>query len=216
MNDAGQMPQHIVIEGPIGVGKTSLARKLADTFGAELILEQAEENPFLPRFYRDPANAALSAQLYFLLQRSQQLQDRAGDDIFGTLRVADFMLDKDRLFAEVVLGAEEYKLYEQIYAHMSVDVPPPDLVIYLQAPAETLRERIQRRGIDYERNVSLKYLQQLGEAYTRFFHDYDRAPVLIVNTSAFNPVDSPRDYEDLLREIRQVRAGRHFFNPVSL
>jgi len=203
----------VVVEGPIGVGKTSLARKLADTLSAELILEPAEENPFLERFYREPKSAALSAQLFFLLRRSQQLKDLHQQGLFSPTRVADFMLAKDRLFADLVLDPPERDLYGQIYDHVSVDSVTPDLVIYLQAPPETLRQRIVDRGIDYEQRIGIDYLERLSAAYTRFFHGFDAAPTLIVNTEAFDPVHREKDYEDLVRQIREMRGGRHYFNP---
>lgn len=203
----------VVVEGPIGVGKTSLARRLAQSFGSELILEQTEENPFLERFYRNPRAAALPTQLFFLFQRARQLQQFRQQDLFDPVRVADYLLDKDRLFARVTLDDEEYALYEQVYTKLAIDAPRPDLVIYLQAPAEVLMDRIARRGIRYEQLIERSYLERIADAYTRFFLHYDAAPLLIVNAAAIDLVDSEADYELLFREIRRMRHGRQYFNP---
>lgn len=207
--------RYLVVEGPIGVGKTSLAQLLAETLGAELLLERAEENPFLERFYRDPKHAALPTQLSFLFQRARQLQQLRQGDIFTPARVADFMLEKDRLFAQLNLDDDEFALYEQVYQHLSVDAPAPDLVVYLQAPVEVLMGRILRRGAGYEHFIQYEYLKRVAEAYAHFFHYYNRSPLLIVNASEINLVDNEADYAQLVREIRQVRSGRHYFNPAA-
>ena len=212
------MPEHfpyIVVEGPIGVGKTSLARRLAEDFGSELLLEKAEENPFLANFYRSPRQYALSAQLYFLLQRAQQVQDFRQADMFHGSYIADFMVDKDRLFAQLTLDADELALYEQIYHHLTLDAPRPDLVIYLQAPVDVLRERITRRGIDYEQQIRDDYLLRLSESYTRFFYDYDDGALLTVNTGAIDPVSNDADYLAIVDKIENIRSGRHYFNQSS-
>jgi deoxyguanosine kinase len=209
-------PGYIVVEGPIGVGKTSLARRLAQSFGTELLLETAEQNPFLERFYRKPKQVALPTQLFFLLQRAQQLHDLRQADMFRPVRVADFLIEKDRLFAELTLDSDELKLYEQIYTHMTADMPKPDLVIYLQAPVEILLDRIGRRGIAYEQLIEASYLQRLVDAYTRFFYDYSDSPLLIVNAAEINFVDNEADYQQLLERIGKIRSGRHYFNPASL
>ncbi len=209
-----QNPGFIVVEGPIGVGKTSLARRLAETFGSDLLLEGAAENPFLDRFYRNPRAAALQTQLFFLLQRAQQMQELRQGDMFEPVRVADFLMDKDRIFAKLTLDAEEYKLYEQVYSHLTIDVPTPDLVIYLQAPVDVLMKRINKRGIAYERTMEPAYLHALCETYTRFFHFYDEAPLLIVNAADINLVENQSDYEMLLEQMAQAKCGRHYFNPV--
>ena len=205
--------RYLVVEGPIGVGKTSLATRLAKTLGAELMLERAEENPFLERFYRDPKNAALPTQLSFLFQRARQLQQLRQGDIFQPLRVADFLLEKDPLFARLNLDDEELKLYEQVYQHLTLDAPRPDLVIYLQAPVDVLSRRINHRGIGYERLIQQEYLERVTDAYARFFHHYSSSPLLIVNAADINPVDNEEDYTLLVREIRRVNSGRHYFNP---
>lgn len=209
-----QNPGFIVVEGPIGVGKTSLARRLAETFGSELLLEGAADNPFLERFYRQPRAVALQTQLFFLLQRAQQMQELRQADMFEPVRVADFLMDKDRLFARLTLDSEEYKLYEQVYSHLTIDVPKPDLVIYLQAPVEVLMKRIHKRGIGYERAMESAYLKSLCDAYTQFFHFYDEAPLLIVNAADINLVASEADYQALLAQLSLVKSGRHYFNPM--
>ena len=205
----------IVIEGPIGVGKTSLARRLARSFGSELILEQADENPFLERFYRNPRAAALQAQLFFLFQRTRQLEDIRQHDLFDTVRVADYLIEKDRLFARLTLDDEEFALYDQVYARLAVDAPAPDLVIYLQAPVDVLLERIERRGIRYEQHMDRDYLEKLQEAYARFFHEYDASPLLIVNAAQADFVSNEQDYAQLLEQIGRIRRGRHFYNPLK-
>jgi deoxyguanosine kinase len=213
MSDA---PKHrfVVIEGPIGVGKTSLARRLAQTWNSEMILEQAEFNPFLERFYRDPIGAALPAQLHFLFQRTHQLSALRQDDLFATKYVADYLLEKDKLFARVTLDEAEYELYEQVYARMVVDPPRPDLVIYLQAPVDVLLERIARRRIKAEQSIERAYLEKLNEAYARFFHDYDAAPTLIVNAATLDPLANEGDYAELLAAIARMKRGKLYFNPL--
>jgi len=207
--------RYIVVEGPIGVGKTSLARRLAHSFGSELILEQAGENPFLERFYRNPRAAALQTQLFFLFQRTRQLEDIRQHDLFDTVRVADYLLDKDRLFAGLTLDEEEFALYEQVYSRLAVDAPVPDLVIYLQAPVDILLERIERRGIRYEQHIERAYLERLQEAYARFFHDYDASPLLIVNAAQADFISNELDYTQLLDQVRRIRRGRHYYNPLK-
>jgi deoxyguanosine kinase len=210
-----ERPGYIVVEGPIGVGKTSLAKRLAESFETDLMLEGADENPFLERFYQDPGSGALPAQLFFLFQRVRQIEDMRQSDMFQPVRVADFLMEKDQLFAELTLGAEELKLYEQVYAHVAVDAPVPDLVVYLQAPEEVLLKRISRRGIKYERKIDIEYLRKLSEAYSRMFLNYDAAPLLIVNTASINLVDNDTEYEALLEQIHLTRTGKHYFNPMS-
>lgn len=207
--------RYIVVEGPIGVGKTSLAKRLAKSFGSELILEQADENPFLERFYKQPRAAALPTQLFFLFQRARQLEELKQHDLFESVRVADYLLDKDRLFARLTLDDEEYSLYEQVYAKLAIDAPAPDLVVYLQAPIDVLLERIARRGIVYEQQIERHYLERLTEAYARFFHEYSTSPLLIVNAAQVDFVSNQQDYQQLFAEVSRIRRGRHYFNPMT-
>lgn len=210
------MRKFIAVEGPIGVGKTSLAKRLAASFGSELLLEGPEQNPFLERFYKNPRQAALPTQLFFLFQRAQQLQELRQNDLFQPVRVADFLIEKDRLFAQVTLGHDEFRLYEQVYQHLTLEAPVPDLVIYLQAPVDVLLERIRQRGHHYERAIEPAYLEQIAQAYTQLFHYYDTAPLLIINTSTIDLVHNDDDYHALLERIRAMRGGRQYFNPLSM
>jgi len=204
----------IAVEGPIGVGKTSLARRLCVSLSAQCVLEQSAQNPFLERFYRNPRAGALPTQLYFLLQRAQQLASLKQADLFAPVRVADYLLEKDRLFARVTLDDAEYALYEQVYARLDIQVPKPDLVVYLQAPVDVLLERIARRGVDYEQYIDRGYLERLNEAYARFFHEFDAAPLLIVNAGSIDPIANQHDYEELLAAIRRMNRGRLYYNPL--
>lgn len=204
----------IVLEGPIGVGKTVLATKLASTLMGELVLERADENPFLERFYRNPRAGALPAQLYFLFQRAQQLAALKQQDMFAPLRVADYLIDKDKLFARTTLDDEEYRLYEQVHAKLAIDAPKPDLVIYLQAPVDVLLGRIGRRGIQYEQFIDRGYLERLNDAYARYFHEYDATALLIVNAADIDPVNRDEDFEELLAAIKRMGRGRLYYNPM--
>jgi deoxyadenosine/deoxycytidine kinase len=206
--------RYIVVEGPIGVGKTSLVRKLAASLGAETVLEQAEENPFLERFYRNPRAGALPAQLYFLFQRAQQLAALNQQDLFAPVRVADYLLAKDRLFARLTLDDDEFRLYDQVHDKLAVEAPKPDLVVYLQAPASVLLERIARRGIGYEGLIDAAYLERLNDAYARYFHEYEAGPLLIVNAATIDPINNAADYDELLGAITRVNRGRTYYNPM--
>jgi deoxyadenosine/deoxycytidine kinase len=204
--------RYVVIEGPIGAGKTSLARRLAERTSAHMLLEQPDENPFLERFYRDSARYALPTQMFFLFQRVQQLTELTQLDMFRSTIVSDFLLEKDRLFARLTLADDELRLYEQMHDQLKPSTAAPDLVIYLQARAETLVERVGRRGNPIESGISETYLRALADSYTRFFHDYDAAPVLVVNTEHLNPVDRDEDFELLLDRIGKLRGRREYFN----
>ncbi len=208
--------QYIVVEGPIGVGKTSLARRLAESFGSELLLEDATSNPFLERFYRNPKQAAFPTQLFFLFQRAQQMQELNQGDMFSPVRVADFLMEKDRLFAGLTLDKDEVDLYEQVYEKLAIEAPKPDLVIYLQAPADILKQRVINRGIGHEKQINTEYLIQLVDAYAKFFHDYQETPLLIVNATEIDLVNCDEDYQQLLRRIEDVKGGRHYFNPLPI
>jgi deoxyadenosine/deoxycytidine kinase len=206
--------QFIVIEGPIGVGKTSLTRRLCASLEAEPVLEQAADNPFLERFYRNPRDGALPAQLYFLFQRAQQLAALNQQDMFAPTRVADYLLEKDRLFARITLDDAEFGLYEQVYAKLDVQPPKPDLVVYLQAPVDVLLERIAKRGIRYEQQIERAYLERLNEAYARFFHEYEATPLLIVNAASIDPINNQTDYDELFATIQRMKRGRLYYNPL--
>lgn len=205
--------RHIVVEGPIGVGKTSLARRLGEHLEAELVLESSETNPFLSRFYQNQERYALQAQLFFLFQRLDQLRDLAQPEHLPRLVVSDYLLEKDPLFAGLTLGEDEYKLYRQVYDRVAPQTPvPPDLVIYLQAKPETLIARVRKRGIEMERKISDDYLILLGDAYTRLFHNYDAAPVMVVNSENLNFVDNDNDFQLLLQRLESMRGHREYFN----
>ena len=212
-----KLPKFIAVEGPIGAGKTTLSKLLADSFGYDTSLEQPSENPFLPDFYINPSQAALATQLFFLFQRVKQMQDLKQEDIFSPNRVSDFLLDKDKLFAIATLSAEELKLYEQIYQYLSIDLPTPDLVIYLQAETKTLYERVMHRGIEMEKTISFDYLELLNETYKEFFFEYDRSPVLIVNSDYLDLQTSKSDYnlllEKLLDYFNNPEGSKMYFNP---
>ncbi len=207
------IPRYIAIEGPIGIGKTTLAKRLAESFNYETLLEDAEENPFLERFYQDRRNNALPTQLFFLFQRMRKLQDLRQGELFQQVRVSDFLIEKDPLFARITLDDNEYSLYQTVYDKIIEDLPKPDLVIYLQAPTETLYDRVQTRGNAIELPIEQSYLQQLNDAYTQFFYHYDDTPLLIVNTAEINLAQGDLDYHNLVKYILQTGSGRHYYNP---
>ena len=207
------LPKYIAIEGPIGVGKTTLANKIAATFNYDAFLEQPAENPFLKNFYRNPSQSALATQLFFLFQRMQQIQDLKQRSLFEAVRVADFLIEKDRLFAEVTLSNEEMDLYDKVYDHITLDAPSPDLVIYLQAPIDVLKDRITKRGNINEQYLTLEYLDKLNDAYSRFFLDYNDAPLLIINAADINLESNEADYESLVTTIMSNPKGKNFINP---
>ncbi len=207
------LPRFIAVEGPIGVGKTSLTKRLASSLNYETFLEAPERNPFLERFYQNRKQAALQTQLFFLFERARQIQDLRQGDMFEPVRVADFLLEKDRLFAEINLDSDEMLLYDKIYEHLTINAPTPDLVIYLQAPVDVLLERIQIRGIPSEQNIERSYLNQLVDAYTQFFHYYDKSSVLMVNAAEIDLANSDHDYEHLLSYLKSAPRGRQYYNP---
>ncbi len=204
--------RYIVVEGPIGAGKTSLTYKLAERLDADTLLENAGDNPFLPRFYQEPKRYALPTQLHFLFDRTRQLRDLAQGDLFRVGTVSDFLIDKDMLFARLNLDDDEFELYQKVYADLAPQAPTPDLVIYLQAPIDALRERVHRRGVEFERGMDADYLQRLANSYSEFFHRYEAAPLLIVNTANLNFAQSEDDFELLLERVDKMRGPREFFN----
>lgn len=208
--------RYIVVEGPIGVGKTSLAKRIAASYHCDVVLEDAASNPFLQRYYENPRQAALQTQLFFLFQRAQQLQALRQDDMFSPMRVADYLIEKDTLFAELTLDPDELHLYKQVYTKLAIVPPVPDLVIYLQAPTDVLKRRILGRGIGYEQYMGEHYLTRLVDAYTKFFHEYDEAPLLIVNAADIDLVHNDEDYTQLLNRVRTIDRGRHYFNPLPI
>ena len=209
-------PPFIAVEGPIGVGKTTLARRLGESFNHKILLEQAEQNPFLERFYRNARQSALATQLFFLFQRAQQLQNWRQGDLFEPARVTDFLIAKDRLFARINLDTDEYALYDRVYQQLTLDAPVPDLVIYLQASSDVLLQRIRQRGVGYEQGIESAYLEKINAAYSEFFLYYDDAPLLIVNAGQIDFANSERDFALLLEQVGSVRHGRHYFNPTFL
>lgn len=204
---------YIVVEGPIGCGKTTLAKMLADKFPVDYLSEKAESNPFLPRFYQDAQRYSLPTQLFFLFQRANQIKDLSQRDMFAKPIIADFFLEKDPIFARLNLDDEEYALYHQIYQHLQLKAPKPDLVIYLQTPIDALMERIEERSVSYEQDIPREYIERLANAYSEFFHNYDASPVLIVNNQKLNILKNDGALDLLLNRILQIKGQREFFNP---
>lgn len=207
--------QFIVVEGPIGVGKTSLAKKLSESLSGTLILEDIDNNPFLDRFYKG-GRGALPAQLHCLFQRAKQLEILRQSDLFSSIYVADFHLEKDKLFASVNLDSSEMELYEKVYENMDIENVVPDLVIYLQANPSILLERIARRNVPSEKFIDRNYLENITESFARHYHSYDDGPLLIVNTASIDPLNNEIEYKQLLEQIKTTKGGRHFFNPLSV
>jgi deoxyadenosine/deoxycytidine kinase len=208
-------PRHIAIEGPIGVGKSSLAKILAQKYASRLVKEEVEGNPFLERFYENPRKFAFQTQLFFLLSRYRQQKELAQGDLFEAGLVCDYTLAKDKIFALINLEDDEISLYESIYKLLVSTLPKPDLVIYLQARPEVLLSRVRKRGIAYERNISLDYLRTLSDAYNEYFFHYNETPLLVVNTSEIDFVESPRDLEHLVREVKSVKRGTQHYIPLG-
>jgi deoxyguanosine kinase len=208
------MFQYIVVEGPIGVGKTSLARLLAKEFNARCLLEKPEENPFLSHFYQDRKKYAFQVQVFFLLTRFQQQQEIAQPDLFNQVTISDYLFDKDRLFALLNLDGNEFVLYEKIFQLLGGRIPTPDLVIYLQAKPEVLLQRIKSRNIAYEKEMEFDYLKKLTETYNSYFFHYNQSPLLVLNTSEIDFVKRKEDFDQLLREIRGMKKGIWYFTPM--
>lgn len=208
-----RLPAYVAVEGPIGVGKTTLARRLAEVFEYPLLLEPADDNPFLDRYYREGRRHALPTQLFFLLNRARQMADIGGDGLIGNTLVADFLMEKDNLFARLTLDDNEYSLYQQIEESLSIRAPTPDLVIYLQAPTDVLLERIEKRGINYERTIRADYLTALIDQYTEFFHYYTAAPLLVVNAAEIDFAGNRQHFDALLEQILTMDGFRQYFNP---
>ena len=206
-------PAYIAIEGPIGVGKTTLAHLLAQSFNYEILLEDTEQNPFLKDFYKNPEQSALATQLFFLFQRVQKIQSLRQADIFSPVRISDFLIEKDPLFAKITLTIDELELYQKVYSQLTIDAPKPDLVIYLQASTDVLLSRIEQRGNRTERAISKTYLQSLNEVYSEFFLYYDEAPLLIINASEIDLVSRKTDYLHLVDYLLNIKSGRHYLNP---
>jgi len=210
-------PRHryIVVEGPIGVGKTSLTRALAQRFSGRTVFEQVEENPFLASFYQDRNKHAFQTQLFFLLSRFKQQQELFQQDLFSRVTVSDYLFAKDRIFASITLDPNELALYERVYEHLGPRVMRPDLVIYLQARVEVLLARIRKRGREFERKFDPEYLAELSRTYNDFFHRYDETPLLVINTSDIDFVKSERDFEELIRAVGSIRAGTQYYQPLG-
>ena len=207
------LPSFIAVEGPIGVGKTTLARRLAESLNYPLMLEPVNENPFLDRFYTEGASQALPTQLFFLLHRARQLADMPSGGLLEQNLVADFLMEKDELFAKLTLDAQEFALYQQIQNSLKLNPPNPDLVIYLQAPTDVLLQRIHHRGLQSELQIAADYLISLSESYTEFFHYYDDAPLLIVNAAEIDFANNDVHFDQLLEQILHMEGNRQFFNP---
>ncbi|MEM8593535.1 MAG: deoxynucleoside kinase [Pseudomonadota bacterium] len=211
--DLDQSPRFIAIEGCIGVGKTSLATRLAETLESELLLEKAEDNPFLPKFYVNKKDTALSTQLFFLLQRAEQLKSLRQSDLFSAQYVADFLIDKDPLFANINLSSDEFDLYKQVFDNLTIEAPTPDLIIYLQAPIDVLKDRIRSRGRRFEQHIDTRYLEQINKAYSEYFYYYDASPLLILNVAELDFINNEEHYAELVQYALTIKSGRHYFNP---
>ncbi len=215
MKEMASEPRYVVVEGPIGVGKTSLVERLAERLKARVLLEVADDNPFLPDFYKEPRRFAFQTQLWFLLNRFRQQQELAQFDLFHQTLITDYLFAKDKIFAYLTLEDHELALYERVHALLQVEVPLPDLVIFLQADTDALLARIAHRGKPYEREIQRPYLEELNQAYTHFFFHYDASPLLVVNTSEIDFVKRPEDFENLAKEILSAGPGTHYYVPLG-
>jgi len=207
--------KYIVVEGPIGVGKTSLAKILANEFQARTVFERVEDNPFLPKFYKARETYAFQNQTFFLLNRYQQQMELGQQNLFNQSTVADYLFAKDNIFATLTLNTEELKLYQQIYALLNARVPKPDLVVYLQARPEVLYKRVKKRDKKYERSVTFEYLTEVAQAYNQFFFHYEETPLLVVNTSEIDFIASSKDLADLIKEINNMGSGTQHYIPLG-
>jgi deoxyguanosine kinase len=209
------MHHYIVIEGPLGVGKTSLAMMVAEKMDGQALLEDVEENPFLVNFYQNPAKYAFQTQIFFLLRRYHLTAELAQIDLFTRVTISDFLFDKDRIFARYNLGDQEYRLYDQVFTLLQKRILAPDLVIFLQARTEVLAERIRRRNKRYEKSISFKYLDRINQAFNEYFFHYTDSPLLVVNASEIDFVNNPEDFEDLMAHIRAMESGTRYYVPMS-
>jgi deoxyguanosine kinase len=208
--------QYIVVEGPIGVGKTHLVKRLVESCSGTELLEEPENNPFLEKFYLNPQQSALPTQLSFLMQRVKLSKELEQDDLFTNLHIADFMVEKDRLFAQITLDDDELALYNMVYDNLTMHHRKPDLVIYLQASLPVLKSRVSRRGIGYEQRIEDVYLKRLADTYADFFHYYEDSALLIVNAEQIDLVNSEQDYQNLLDQISNIQSGRQYYNPLPV
>lgn len=204
---------YIVVEGPIGCGKSTLAKLLANKFSVNMFTEKADRNPFLPKFYEDMKHYALSTQLFFLFQRAQQINELKQQDFFKSGIIADFFLQKDPIFANLNLDNEELKLYNQIYEYLHPKTPTPDLVIYLQTPVDLLRKRVEKRNIAYEQRISTEYLEKIAESYSNYFHNNHQSRVLIINNEDIDLLEDKSALNILVERIYQINSIREYFNP---
>ncbi len=208
-------PKYLVVEGPIGVGKTSLVTLLAEQLNGAPILEESENNPFLVRFYRDRRRWAFQTQLFFLLSRYRQQEEMAQHDLFSNVTITDVFLPKDRIFASLNLTPDEFVLYDQIYGLLRSRLPKPDLVIYLHAETDALMRRVKQRAREYEQDMTWEYLDELSRSYNEFFFSYNDTPLLVIQTTDIDFVNNPGDLSDLIRQIRQMRGGVQYYVPAG-
>lgn len=211
--DEQELPSFIAIEGPIGVGKSALAKRLAEQLNCHTLFENKAVNPFLAKYYQNPQQNALATQLSFLFQRIQLLQQLPTEDLFQSRYVSNFLIDKDQLFAQSILSPEEYALYQQVFTQTQIPSPKPGLVVYLQAPSDILLQRIQQRSEPYEQSLSLSYIDKINAAYSQFFHYYDEAPLLIVNAAQVDLINDDLAFNNLIKYMLSIQNGRHYFNP---